>query len=211
MHLDRHPRASHGYPPGSCHLWRVRAYHLAPEAQLFSGMSTRRKAFSVSPSLSGLLACAQTHQKSLLPHSYGLWDTAHSHQTLQSAVFGHTQMWLGVCWFRWQSVEMLLDQNPQALSGRPPGSNTLWRGRINHLAHVAPLFRRLSARSEAFLEPLSSSGLLPCGWTHLKKGIVLLSSGWWDGRKIPRDQSLHCAEAFQRIVWHSCVTLTVQE
>ena len=37
---------------------------------------------------------------------------------------------------------------------------------------------------EAFLRMPSISWLRPCVWTHLKKGLVPHSSGWWDGRQI---------------------------
>ena len=38
---------------------------------------------------------------------------------------------------------------------------------------------------EAFSEPLCASGQQPCALTHLIKGLVPHSSGWWDGRQIP--------------------------
>ena len=49
------------------------------------------------------------------------------------------------------------------------GSNPPWRGEVHHLAPEATL----SAR------------------THLKKGLVPYSSGWWDGRQILITSKLH--------------------
>ena len=39
--------------------------------------------------------------------------------------------------------------------------------------------------SEAFLEMPGACELQPCARTHLKKGLVPHSSGWWDGGQIP--------------------------
>ena len=39
---------------------------------------------------------------------------------------------------------------------------------------------------EAFLELLGVSGLRPCVWTHVKRGVVPHSSGQWNVRKIPK-------------------------
>ena len=49
----------------------------------------------------------------------------------------------------------------------------------------APHFRRMLTGPEVFLGMPGASGLRPCTWTHLKKGLVPHSSGWWDGWQIP--------------------------
>ena len=72
-----------------------------------------------------------------------------------------------------------------SLRGPSPQALTLLGG-VYCLVPGVPLFRgMLVAGPEAFLEPLGASGLWPCARTHLKKGLVLHSSGWWDGQQIP--------------------------
>ena len=62
---------------------------------------------------------------------------------------------------------------------RPP--NPLHRGWVYRPAPEALVL----GESAAFLEMLGACGLRPCAQTHLKKGLVLHSSGWWDGGQIP--------------------------
>ena len=47
-----------------------------------------------------------------------------------------------------------------------------------------PFFRGMPTGPEAFLELTGMSGQWPCARTHIKKGLVLYSSSWWDVRLI---------------------------
>ena len=70
------------------------------------GVLTGHVAFLELPGVSGLQPCAQAYLKKALCHTCPAGGTVDkyrvpSHDTLRSAVFGHTQIWSGVFWFGW--------------------------------------------------------------------------------------------------------------
>ena len=62
-----------------------------------------------------------------------------------------------------------------------PGSNPHRRGQVYRLAHETPLFRGVGH----FWNCRTRLRYCPVPFTHVKKGLVSHSSGWWDGRQIP--------------------------
>ena len=80
------------------------------------------------------------------------------------------------------------DRHHRTSGGRPPGSNSPWKGWIYRLAPEAPAFLGMPTGPEAFLELQSVSGLRPYARTHLKEGLLPHSSGRRDERQIPTRQ-----------------------
>ena len=68
--------------------------------------------------------------------------------------------------------------SPQALTFL--GSDRFIAWRLRH-----PALGECRRGPETFFGMLGASGLRPCARTHLKKGLVPHSSGWWDRGQIP--------------------------
>ena len=111
----------------------------AGPTRLTWGMPTGPEAFLELSGMSVLRPCTLTHLKSpcailvrlvgrttntdFLPAEWSVYTTlweALCWDTLRSAALVSTQIWSGVSWFQWQSVEVRLDRDPRVSGGRPP-------------------------------------------------------------------------------------------
>ena len=161
---------------------------------LFGRIPTGPEAFLEPPGVSGQQPYSRTHLKSLVPNSSVCWDVRKYRRNTDVATpfigcilvpvaVGQGRLtWilesLHSCWVHQNrdprvSVACLLRLYPSLEGlGLLPGS---W----------GPIFMEMPTGSEEFLCLSGVSGLRPCVWIHLKKGLAPPSSGWRDVHQIP--------------------------